>query len=122
MIVASNRYPGQLMPVGARYWYNAGQPLNAMKYFGNPVKGLGSPDGLGGPLAVSGTGALTESQLDNAAWGLRILLTGALGYYIGTKLARSDARRFAGVMGAVTSATLGVPGLALTTFLYAPKK
>ena len=117
MTVSSNRYPGQLMPVGARYWYNAGKPIDALKYYGNPTSGLGSPDGLGGPLAVSGLGA----DLETSARVVGAIISGALGYYVGSKIARPEARRYAGVVGALSSAVLGVPGLALTTFLYARK-
>lgn len=122
MIIASNRYPGQLMPVGARYWYNAGKPIDALKHFGNPTSGLGSPDGLGGPLAVSGLGEMGDKEMTLAVRVVGMMISGGLGYYVGSKIARPDARRHAGVMGALSAAVLGVPGVALTTFLYAPRK
>jgi len=41
MITASNRVPGQVLPVGARYWYNAGKPIPALKSLsGSPSLGF----------------------------------------------------------------------------------
>jgi hypothetical protein len=122
MITQKNRYPGQLMPVGARYWYNAGRPLEAILAASNPTSGLGSPDGLGGPLAVSGVGELSPEQLTATTRVLGALIAAGLGYYVGSNIARPESKRFAGVAGAISAALLGVPGLAITTFLYAPRK
>lgn len=97
MILSSNRVPGQLLPVGARYWYNAGAPLNVSR----ATSGLGAVDAQVGTL-------------------LGALVAGASGYYVAKKLAPKD-QKGAGLVGAVTGAVLGAPGLALTAFIFAKK-
>lgn len=105
MIISSNRVPGQLLPVGARYWENSGRPISALEALtGKPTK------------AISGFGDTVESA------GLSLLgaiIRGAAGYYVGTKVVEDyKDRRTSGVIGALGAVFLGVPGLALPAFLY----
>lgn len=109
MIVDTNRVPGQLMPVGANWWCNAGQSLNALK----PVSGLS------GPLSVSGLGALAKSS--KASLGvfgyntpmLDFMLNAGMGYIVGRAMGQSSNADRSGMIGALTGGFFGLTGVAV---------
>lgn len=88
MIRASNRVPGQMLPVGARYWYNGGAPIQANSLSGEPS---GGQIVVGGLLAA-GTGAV---------------LGGLLGYSAGVWLGNSKLKKYGAIGGA---AIFGIEG------------
>jgi len=101
MMIVSDVYPGRVLPKGARYHYNEGQPVKSA------FKAMGaSPDGLG------------QSDLGS---GFRIFvfaIQAGFGWYIGGKLGRGEAKKNAKIIGALATGIGGVPGAALTAFLY----
>jgi hypothetical protein len=148
MILASNRVPGQLMPVGARYWYNAGRPLNALK----SVAGL---SGLSGDLGAFGdtltpeqAAAMIKAEASGqpvtdeivvntpskavaakaAGVGAGVLLTailirGGLGYVAGRAMAPSAAKKNSyGWWGVLAGGVFGVTGLAVQGAVALSKK
>lgn len=99
--VISEVYPGKVMPVGARYQHNQGASLKTA------FKAMGaSPDGLG------------QSDLGPGFRGFVFAIQAGFGWYIGGKLGRGEAKKNAKIVGALATGVGGVPGAALTAFLY----
>lgn len=139
MILASDLVPGQLMPVGAKYWYNAGRPLNALK----TVAGLSGLSGdLRGPLTDEEAAAMimAESRGEtpvtspasaaaataSVGAGLvlaAILVRGGLGYVAGRAMAPTEAQKGSyGLWGIVAGGMFGLTGLAIQGAVALAKK
>lgn len=104
MITSTDRVPGQLMPVGAHWWCNAGKPIDAIRT-APPVSGLA---GLGGPLAVSGLGATTGENF--AVLGF--LTQAGIGYLIGKAIGRGKKTEERDAMiGALAVGVFGIYGV-----------
>ena len=127
MLFINDRVPGQLLPVGAKFNYNAGAPLalheepgvsglgftvlpapkqraKRSQFLPRPlvsIKGLGgSPDGLGADGLINGV----------SAFGVLLLAAG--GYFAGKAMAPSQKNRNAyAIVGAINGAVFGPLGL-----------
>lgn len=106
MMIMSDRYPGQMLPVGARWHGNAGAPIQWP-----PGKAISGPDGIGD----------TTSVMTGAALVVAFTYRAALGYYIGSKLASRENKKPAAVVGALSTGFLGVTGAAITALAYGRK-
>ena len=142
MILASDLVPGQLMPVGAKYWYNAGRPLNALK----TVAGLSGLSGdLRGPLTDEEAAAMimAESRGETPSTAITspasaaaatasvgaglvlaaILVRGGLGYVAGRAMAPTEAQKGSyGLWGIVAGGMFGLTGLAIQGAVALAKK
>lgn len=129
MIFEDNRVPGQLMPVGARWWCNGGKPLH------NPLKSVAGLSGIDGDLrasAIKGLGVTSELEAGPATTletrkamaaftgvTLGVLITalavrGGLGYVAGRAMAPSAKDKNAyGWWGVLSGGVFGVTGLAV---------
>ena len=100
MIVASNRVPGQLMPVGAHWWCNGGDSLNALQ---QPAT-----SGLGGPLAVSGLGMTTSDSFALVGF----LVNAGMGYLVGKAIGRGKKTEGRdALIGAAAGGVFGIFGV-----------
>lgn len=147
MILASNRVPGQLLPVGARYWYNGGKPLHTLKSVAG-LSGLSGDLGAGdvltpeqaammiqaeasgeplktAPIVNSPQSVVTATAAGVSAGVLiaAILVRGGLGYVAGRAMAPSAAKKNAyGWWGVLAGGVFGVTGLAVQGAVALSKK
>lgn len=142
MIFASNRVPGQLMPVGARYWENVGRPINALQSIAglSGIAGdLGAPgDSLtseqasqmilseGQSPVINNPGAAAAAAAAGVGAGViiaAILVRGGLGYVAGRAMAPSAAKKNSyGWWGVLAGGVFGVTGLAVQGVVALSKK
>lgn len=136
MIIASNRYPGQLMPVGARYWENVGRPINALKQV-TGMSGLsGDLGALGQTLTSEEAAAMIRAESSGGSQPVvntpnraaaataagvgagvviaAVLVRGGLGYLAGRAMAPTakDRNKY-GWWGVLAGGVFGVTGLAV---------
>ena len=107
MIVASNRVPGQLLPTGAPYHYNAGRSLS------ETLKRVAAVSGIADDLkatAVRGLGATDVPSLTT----LGVFARGAIAYVAGRAMAHDKQHaNMYGWAGVVMGGLFGVTGLAI---------
>jgi len=127
MIYSSNRYPGQLLPVGAKYHYNMGKPLR-------DVAGLsGVSDDLRprsiGAMAVTPDGEIVGergsrlTRMSPALILVSIAIRGGLGYVAGRAMAPTAAKKNKyGWYGVLSGGVFGVTGLAVQGAVALSKK
>lgn len=126
MIQINNRVPGQLLPVGARYWANMGKPINALQGLGQTL----TSEEAAALILSEGSDVPTAPIATRAAVGVGtnliiagVLVRGALGYAAGRAMAPSAAQKNTyGWWGVLAGGVFGVPGLALQGAMALSKK
>ena len=123
MMVSSNRVPGQLLPVGAKWWGNAGRPLTSMQGLGQTLtseqaaalilnEGTDVPSAQSSVVVREGSGFTRQSAAGAAVLGL--LIRGSLGYVAGRAMAPSKSKKNTyGWWGVLAGGVFGVTGLAV---------
>ncbi len=126
MIYSSQRVPGQLLPVGAKWNQNAGQPLHVSLTGKNltTLKGLGELSGISSDLRADAVAGVND---ENMRMGtlliLSLIIRGGLGYIAGRAMSPNvkDKNKY-GWVGVASGGLFGVTGLAVQGLISMSKK